>query len=312
MVNTITLNPAMDKILNVEKFIPGETSRVTSMVDSIGGKGTHVSINMAIMGLKNNAWGIAHGQTGKRVVQMLDEYENIKTKFNVFDYKETRTNYLINEREGFSSLVAEQGVMLTQQEISEFVQRLSDEVTEGDYLVFSGDASNCEDSELYAKMISEVKKKDVKILLDTSGKTLKTCIGCGLYLVKPNVEELKLLCDREIKNETDDVVKGIHELEKYDLANIAVSMAEAGSVVKWGNNIYRATPPKVNVVNTVGCGDCFTAGLIFASINGYSAVDMLKYATGVSAACAEHSMSVGFDMQRAIELMDKVIVEKIV
>ena len=50
MINTLTLNPAIDKILYVDRFVKNVTTRIIEQKETLGGKGTHVSLNLSFMG----------------------------------------------------------------------------------------------------------------------------------------------------------------------------------------------------------------------------------------------------------------------
>ena len=68
MIHTLTLNPAIDRILYLSRFDKNITNRIQKTVDTIGGKGTHVSINLKILGKENTAFGISHGKSGQKVM----------------------------------------------------------------------------------------------------------------------------------------------------------------------------------------------------------------------------------------------------
>ena len=92
---------------------------------------------------------------------------------------------------------------------------------------------------------------------------------------------------------------------------IAVSLGGDGSIVKAPEGYYRVHPPKVNVQNTIGCGDCFLSGFVYGLSEGYSIEDTIRIATAVSAATAESQLSAGYDLERAKELKEQVTIEKI-
>jgi 1-phosphofructokinase family hexose kinase len=304
------LNPALDKVLYLDKVEKNITSRIKSTTDTIGGKGTHVSINLKLMGMDNRVFGISHGSTGEKIVNALNEY-GLDVHFIQRDYSNSRTNYLLIESTNDCTVIADKGVQLTADDLKDIISQMKQNIQPEDYLVFSGDASNCSDPEIYNTILKELKDKNLKVFLDTSGETLKSCISLSPYLIKPNLDELSTLCGREVTSDIDDLVAAIDSLSSYNIEVIAVSLGKHGSVVKIGNKIYKASSPDVKVFNTVGCGDSFLAGLVYCIYNNMPFVDSIKFATAISAATAESALSVGYDSKRANELIDLVEITEI-
>lgn len=188
---------------------------------------------------------------------------------------------------------------------------MKNEIQTNDYLVLSGDASNYSDSTVYNEILTELKDKKLKIFLDTSGDSLKQCITESPFLIKPNLDELSTLCNRALTCNEDDIMSAIDSLAPHNIEIIAVSLGSAGSIIKTSDGIFKATPPNIRVINTIGCGDSFLSGLIYGIHNKLATVDMVQLATAVSAATAESSLSVGFKRKRALELISSVKVDKI-
>ena len=90
---------------------------------------------------------------------------------------------------------------------------------------------------------------------------------------------------------------------------MAVSCGGNGSYVGYEGKIYRIYPLKVDVKNTIGCGDAFLSGLAYGFDKKMKFEDILRYAAAVSSATAEDNSTVGFDKERALELLDKVVIE---
>ena len=310
MIHTVTLNPAIDKLLFLNEFKKNITNRLTSVDDSIGGKGTHVSINLSSLGIKNNAFGIAHGETGKQIISMLKEHENIDVKFLYREEPESRTNFLMVEETGDCCVLASRGVTVTKEDIDEFLDLLKANLKEGDALILSGDTSNCYDSKVYNFMLKELSDLHLRVYLDASGATLIDCLSASPYLIKPNQDELSQICGHEIETE-EEIIAAIESLSKYNIEIIAVSLGGDGSIVKTPEGIYRIKPPSVSVNNTIGCGDCFLSGLIYGLEAGKPMDETLVIATAISSATAESVYSIGFDTERAKELKSMVTITKI-
>ena len=306
-IHTVTLNPALDQILYLPEFHPEVTNRLTRSVCGLGGKGTHVSINLALLGIDNTALGIAHGDTGTKIMEMLKS-QGIRVCFQHYTEQDSRTNYLLIEDGGACTCLSSKGVPLTDKDISSFIQYLDQQIQEGDFLILSEDASNCPDAFVYNKIIQHMQKKHLKVFLDASGETLKKCIQEQPYLIKPNQDELSYLCGKELNCE-NDIREALISLDCYHIPVIAVSLGSSGSMVRINNKIYRVFPPKIQVKNTIGCGDCFLSGLIYGVYKGLSDEETLKLATAISAATAESELSVGFDMERAKVLKELVSIQ---
>ncbi len=311
MINTLTLNPAVDKILYVDEFKRNITTRIKEVKDTIGGKGTHVSIDLSVMGDDSRAFGMAHGATGKRVIDMLSGYEGLDVKFIYREEGETRTNYLLNEKNGDSTLITEKGMQLTDKDIGDIIDCMRENTGEGDFLALSGDASNCADPYVYNKMLEALSEKNYHVFLDTSGETLKKCIEYKPFLIKPNLDELSYLVGRDVEDEDADILSAIRELDPYGVPVIAVSLGGRGSIVRAGDSAYKVDPPDIDPVNTVGCGDCYLSGLLHGFSREMATEDILAFATGVSAAAAMNELSSGFDFGLAKELEDRVKITRL-
>lgn len=310
MINTLTLNPAIDNILYLNRFVRNITNRLQSKAVTMGGKGTHVSMNLRVMGASSRAFGFAFGQNGRRIIEML-EADGVTPRFVYSEEGESRDNYLLVEGDTKdSTLISDKGPQPTPSQTEELGLLLEQEIQGGDLLALSGDASNFPDPFIYNRLLERLAGKRLKVFLDASGDSLRQCIGQGPYLIKPNREELAELTGGEL-NTDRDVLSAIASLDRHHIEIVAVTMGGGGSIVRAGSSIYRIHPPEVNVFNTVGCGDCFMAGMLHATETGMALEDALRFATACSAATAESPLSVGFDLLRAKALLPKVDLEKI-
>lgn len=80
MIITVTLNPAMDKTLNINNFKLGKVNRVSSIRYDIGGKGINVSKVLKNLSINSVCTGFLGGLWENKFISEL-ESKNIKCNF---------------------------------------------------------------------------------------------------------------------------------------------------------------------------------------------------------------------------------------
>mgnify|MGYP001060133698 CR=1 FL=1 len=310
MICTLTINPAMDRMIYLSEFSRGNTNRIERQHDALGGKGTHVSVNLGILQCKNRAFGIDFGETGLRIEEKLKN-AYIDLGFLHYPSGNSRTNYALVEENGCCTLLSEKGKCITREECETLLVRMDEAVEPGDILVLSGDASNTEVPLFYIEVMDRFADRDVRIFLDSSSENLIEGLKRSPFLIKPNEDELGQILGRRIESETD-VVEGVGRLAGMGIECIAVTCGGRGSYVWYQEELYRIHPLEVHVVNTIGCGDAFLSGMAFGFDRGLSFKETLRCAAAVSSATAESNSTVGFSPERAAALKDRVHIEKIV
>jgi 1-phosphofructokinase family hexose kinase len=312
LIFTVTLNPAVDKILFLDEFQRSGTNRLTQTLETIGGKGTHVSINLKLQNVQSTALGIALGETGKKIVKILEGW-GVEVQFLQYTLTgmESRTNYEIVENSGhICTMLTERGPILPASITDDLLKQIRGLVKAGDMLVLTGDASNVEDAAIYSKLTLVVKELGAKVFLDASGHYLKEGLNSSPFLIKPNFEELCFIAGRDLKTEAD-IVSAMQNLDGFNVPMIAMTWGGNGAIVKNGQDFYRVNPIKVETINEGGCGDAFLSAIIAGIEKNMSIEETLKAAATVAAAAAESEITAGFDPTRAAELKKLAVVTKI-
>ena len=312
MIYTVTLNPAVDKILFLDSFEKTRTNRIQRVVETLGGKGTHVCINLKLLGVHSTALGITLGENGRKIQRMMESW-GVDVRFLHYDLPgmESRTNYEIVEEVGhICSMVTERGPMLPVQLTDDLLTQMKQLLQPGDMLVLTGDASNVEDSAIYSKLTREAKALGTKVFLDASGRYLTEGLTSKPYLIKPNLEELSFIAGKELHSE-DEIRQALAALDDSGIEIIAMTWSDSGAIVKFGKDIYRLHPVLVNVINEVGCGDAFLSAILAGIERNEAVEEMLKNAAAVAGAAAESEITTGFDVQRAAQLKQQAVVTKL-
>ncbi len=151
-------------------------------------------------------------------------------------------------------------------------------------VVFSG---SMPDGELLADCLSIIRgvcQSAASVAVDSSGLALSRAVDLGgLYVIKPNLEELSQLLGRSIRNETSEIAAAARLLCDRT-AIVLVSRGADGAMAVTKDKTYtcRTKAVKNKVINTVACGDYLLAGFLAGGETedlGVRLVNAVKVAT---------------------------------
>lgn len=280
MIYTVTFNPALDYILELDKLEIGKIQKSKTELILPGGKGINVSTVLTNLEVDNIALGYKAGFVGAEIERLLKNM-NIKTDFIDLGEGNSRINVKISGEE--ETAINTNGPSIGEDKILELLKKLKI-LNENDYLVLSGSIPSSIKDDIYEKICSIVKKQNVKIVVDATQKLLVQALKYNPFLIKPNNEELGEIFGVEIHTKEDAYVYG-KKLKEMGAQNVLVSMGKTGAaLIDEAGTEYFLKSPEGKRVNTVGSGDSMVAGFIagFLKYNNYN--DALKM--GVSAGSA--------------------------
>lgn len=280
MIYTVTFNPAIDYILELDKLEIGKIQKSKTELILPGGKGINVSTVLTNLEIDNIALGYKAGFVGAELERLL---RNMKVKTDFIDLEEgnSRINVKISGEE--ETAINTNGPQISENKILELLEKLKT-LNENDYLVLSGSIPSSIKDDIYEKICSIVKKQNVKIVVDATKNLLVQALKYNPFLIKPNNEELGEIFGVEIHTKEDAYVYG-KKLKEMGAQNVLVSMGKIGAaLIDEAGQEYFIKSPEGKRVNTVGSGDSMVAGFIagFLKYNNYN--DALRM--GVSAGSA--------------------------
>ena len=280
MIYTVTFNPALDYILELDKLEIGKIQKSKTELILPGGKGINVSTVLTNLEIDNIALGYKAGFVGAEIERLLRNM-NVKTDFIDLEEGNSRINVKISGEE--ETAINTNGPQISENKILELLEKLKT-LNENDYLVLSGSIPSSIKDDIYEKICSIVKKQNVKIVVDATKNLLVQALKYNPFLIKPNNEELGEIFGVEIHTKEDAYVYG-KKLKEMGAQNVLVSMGKIGAaLIDEAGQEYFIKSPEGKRVNTVGSGDSMVAGFIagFLKYNNYN--DALRM--GVSAGSA--------------------------
>lgn len=307
MIITVTLNPAVDISYQLETLTLDGTNRVLHVEKTAGGKGLNVSRVLNQIGDQVNALGFIGGHIGQEISDQLTQL-NIENNFTPIS-EQTR-NCVSILHDGKQTEVLEKGPTILDAEQEEFVKTFLKHSEDASVIVFSGSLSAGLSTDFYANLLEKLPHK--KIIVDTSGATLERTLQANVkpFAIKPNLEELSQLLQKEVTKEMLPTILTDEPLFK-DITLICVSLGGDGAIVKYKDDMYQVTIPKIKVVSSVGSGDSVVAGLASGLQRGYAIEEWLQHAMVLGMLNAQESKTGYVNVDNYDSLKQQIVVKKI-
>jgi 1-phosphofructokinase family hexose kinase len=301
MIITVTLNAAIDKTLAVPNFRLGHRHRAVEQTAMAGGKGVNVARALRALGQPVIATGVAGGPTGTRIVEHLTE-EGILNDF-VRIREESRTSTaVVDPTNGEQTEINEHGPHVTEGELELFLDKLLYLAKGAAVCVVSGSLPRGVDSDLYGRLIEEMKRLDVITVLDSEGEPMSIATRKGPAIVSPNELEAEGLVGHEFSDE-EDRRTAVGEMVELGAREAIMTMPDGCMAMLndgGDRSLYRATLEPLEPVSSVGSGDAFLAGFVAARYAGRDVEECLRFAVACGAESTQH-FGAGVVEQREVE-----------
>ncbi|MGL5000135.1 MAG: 1-phosphofructokinase [Cetobacterium sp.] len=258
MIYTLTLNPAIDYFLEFSSFVEGNLNTPRETYKLPGGKGINVSKVLKNFGTSSTCLGFVGGFTGDFIESSLKN-DGLDTHF--FKVKEdTRINLKINNN-GVETEIAGTSPSISEENIDELFIFLKNNLKPGDILALSGSVPPSVSTSIYADIIAAT-PKDVKIILDTRGPAFETALKKGVFLIKPNKDEINEFFKSNFST-NEELIEAGKKLVAMGAENVLISLGAKGSIFISKDDIFIAGVPKGELISSNGSGDSMLGGFIY-------------------------------------------------
>lgn len=258
MIYTITFNPALDYISQVDNFEIGKINRTKTEKILPGGKGLNVSTVLKNLGIENTALGFIAGFTGDELKKEIEQI-GIKTDFIKVTNGITRINVKISSDE--ETALNGNGPEITEEDIKNLLGKI-EKIKKEDIVILAGNIPKCINNNIYEIICKTLEQNEVTFIVDATKELLMNVLKYKPFLIKPNKEELEETFKEKIETK-EDIVAHAKKLQLMGAQNVLISLGGDGAIlVTTDDKVYFSKAPKGKVVNTVGAGDSMVAGFI--------------------------------------------------
>lgn len=265
MIITVTLNPSLDRTIELDSLAQGSVQRVTAARLDPGGKGVNVARALLANGVPTRAVVPVAGIEGDQLVSLL-EHEGVDVAV-VPVLGHTRSNITIAEADGTVTKLNEPGASLGADDLEALARKVLAAAPDS-WVVLCGSLPPGLRAEAYATLTHRFVAAGLRVVVDTSGPAFRAAVAVGPELVKPNAEELAEAVGRPLRS-TSEVVAAARELQGLGAQAVLVSLGAAGAILV-DEAVVIGESPVHEPRSTVGAGDAFLAGFLACRYNGAS------------------------------------------
>ncbi|MFN7994163.1 MAG: 1-phosphofructokinase family hexose kinase [Bryobacteraceae bacterium] len=283
MIITLTVNPAIDRTVSVDRLAFEDRAYIDSRRESAGGRGINGACVIHSFGGKAVAIFPSGGKNGKRLEEFVSSYGYAMVPVPIRN--EIRTNLTITDRQGLTVSLNETGPTLEKSEVDKIEKAVQKNLDGASWLLLCGSVPPGVPADFYGRLIDIARRKKVKTLLDTDGPPLREGIEAGPTAASPNQHEAERLLNRALltRNHFLDAVERIRAMGPEI---VVLSLGSRGAVASMEGSIIEAVPPRVDVLCPIGAGDGLAAAFGYSMERDSDFADAVRWgvATGTASA----------------------------
>ena len=189
-----------------------------------------------------------------------------------------------------------------------FLERLDYLAAGAKLCVLAGSLPPGAGDDLYARLIKDMLKREIVVVLDAEGDAMLEGVRAGASVITPNEREAEELAGQEFADR-GDLAQGLSELLRLGAGEAAITRPD-GCVAVVGQGSERrfleARTESLDPVSTVGSGDAFLAGYVAGRYEGRSPEDCLAYGVACGAESTQHFAAGTLDRNQVERLLGEV------
>lgn len=269
MIVTVTLNPSLDRAVDIGRLVRGAVLRAAPAHLDPGGKGVNVSRALLANGIGAPAVLPSGGDEGAQLVRLL-RAEGVDVRAVPIRGR-TRSNITLAEPDGTVTKVNEPGPVLSAEEFGRVADEAVAAATAAAWVVLCGSVPPGLAVTAFAGLCRRLVDTGVALAVDTSGPALPAAAEAGARLLKPNREELAEAAGRPLET-FDEIVEAAGELRALGAGTVLASLGADGAVLIGPDGVIGGESPVAAPRSSVGAGDALLAGYLAGGADGPAAL----------------------------------------
>ena len=282
-VVTLTMNPAIDAWVSVERVLPFHKLRCSDARRDPGGGGINVARVLKRFGADVTAIYPNGGGLGQLLRRLVDQ-EGL-SGLAVPIANETREDFTVFETStGSQFRFVLPGPHLAEHEWSACLAMLGRLQGGMRFVVGSGSLPPGVPDDFYGRLAQMAKRVGSKVVIDSAGPPLRAALEAGVYLIKPSLNEFRSLMGEPLETQGDRIRACRSLVERGKVEIVALTLGEQGALLVTRDQVLSAQALAITPVSVVGAGDSFLGGLIWSLASGHPVETALRYAMAAGSA----------------------------
>lgn len=285
-VVTVTVNPALDRIITVDRLVFEDRAYIESTTEAAGGRGINAARVLTSFGATVVALTTSGRETGRKFEEHLRQDEFGKEIVSI--RSDIRINLTISDRQGLSVKLNERGPNLSQIEVDRLTHAVEKLLPNASWLMLCGSLPPNVEPRLYTKLIELASAHQVQTLLDTDGDPLLYGLEARPTIVKPNQSEAERLLNTALITRSQ-LIEAVQRMKTMGPASVVLSLGSRGAIAATSTEgVLEVIPPAVDALSPIGAGDAMSAVMVWALSRGESFSEALRW--GVAAGTASSKL----------------------
>ncbi len=307
---TLTVNPAVDRIVTVDRLVFEDRAYILSTTEAAGGRGINAARVLTSFGANAAAVTTAGGDAGRTFEEQLQHdtftKEIVKIRNNI------RINLTISDQQGLSVKLNEVGPSLSPGEQNRLAKAVEKQQPGVSWLMLCGSLPPGMDEHFYTNLIRLAKKHKVETLLDTDGDPLLHGLEGGPTIVKPNQSEAERLLNTALITRSQ-LIDAVQRIKALGPESVVLSLGSRGVIAATSTEgVLEVIPPHVKALCPIGAGDAMSAAIVWALDSGKSFSDALRWGVAAGTASAKLPGITLANMEQTKEIYPHTQVTRIV
>ncbi len=268
MILVAGLTPAWQQIALLDRLRVGEVNRAREVHWCASGKVLNVGLALTQLGASVRTLSLIGSDAAGDAMRQDMADLGVDVRWIESAARQRVCTTLLDCDSMQTTEIVENSLAATSAELAAFETAFAEEAASGnvEFVILTGSLPINTPSDYYAKLLDHTR---AKAILDIRGAELLATWRHAPFLVKPNREELAQTVQRPLSS-ADDVWQAMREIHDFGAVwavvtngpdEVLASHVEQQTAI---SDRFLFDVPRVEVVNPIGCGDCFTAGLACA------------------------------------------------